>query len=53
MKEEASMTTDSKEILRTEIERTWAMAGKLGGDAELEQAAAYWEGALMASEVLS
>lgn len=44
-------TPNSKEILRGEIARTRALAESLGGDGELEQAAAYWQGALDASEV--
>ena len=47
------MSANSKEILRTEIARTRAMAEELGGDSELEQAAAYWEGVVMATELAS
>ena len=42
--------TDSKDVLRVKIARTRALAESLGGDSELEQAAAYWEAPLMASE---
>ena len=47
------MATESKEILRAEIARSRALAKSLGGDAELEQTAAYWQGVVDASELLS